>query len=104
MDRNVDYSSFVDVKTAIGYKTSITNGEHGNDVLQVTNETLGRWIYYNANSGSISLPPEETWGFAIHLGITNIFIVLYISGTTGKMYHAVYNNSGSQHWSPWHQH
>lgn len=93
-------SALTTIKTATGIGADIANGEGGNNLLQITHETLGRWTYYNANSGSIALPPGEVWGFAIQLGFGTIYMVIFISGTTGKIYHAVYNKS----WSTWYQH
>lgn len=93
-------SALTTIKTAAGIGVDITNGEGGNNLLQITRETLGRWTYYNTNSGSTNLPPGEVWGFAVQLGFGTIYMVIFISGSTGKIYNATYNGS----WSAWTTH
>lgn len=85
--------------TAIGYGQDIVDGQSYN-ILGISAQTQGRWTYYNKNSGSEGLPPDETWGFGLHLGFDNIYIVIFISGTSGKIFHATYNTS----WGPWWEH
>ena len=75
---------------AIGYGQNIVDGQSYN-ILGISAQTQGRWTYYNKNSGSEGLPPDETWGFGLQL---------YISGHSGKIFHAVYNKS----WSAWYEH
>ena len=87
------------ITTAIGYGKDIVDGQHSN-ILAINSETVGKWAYYNKNSGSSSLPPDETWGFGLQLGFDGIYIVFYISGISGKIFHAVYNKS----WSAWYEH
>lgn len=85
--------------TAIGYGQDIVDGQSYN-ILGIRAQTQGRWTYYNKNSGSEGLPPDETWGFGLQLGFDNIYIVIFISGTSGKIFHATYNTS----WGPWWEH
>lgn len=84
---------------AIGYGQNIVDGQSYN-ILGISAQTQGRWTYYNKNSGSEGLPPDETWGFGLQLGFDGIYIVFYISGHSGKIFHAVYNKS----WSAWYEH
>lgn len=93
-------SALTTIKTAAGIGVDITNGEGGNNLLQTTCETLGRWTYYNTNSGSTNLPSGEVWGLAVQLGFGTIYMVTFISGTSGKIYHTFYNGS----WSAWTTH
>lgn len=85
--------------TAIGYGQDIVDGQSYN-ILGISAQTQGRWTYYNKNSGSEGLPPDETWGFGLQLGFDNIYIIIFISGTSGKIFHATYNTS----WGPWWEH
>lgn len=85
--------------TAIGYGQDIVDGQSYN-ILGISAQTQGRWTYYNKNSGSEGLPPDEIWGFGLQLGFDNIYIVIFISGTSGKIFHATYNAS----WGPWWEH
>ena len=93
------YSKLQGVSVAIGYGQNIVDGQSYN-ILGISAQTQGRWTYYNKNSGSEGLPPDETWGFGLQLGFGGIYIVFYISGHSGKIFHAVYNKS----WSAWYEH
>jgi hypothetical protein len=81
-----------------GIGCSINDGQNDN-LLDMSYEKCGKWTYYNANSGSIALPSSETWGFGLKLNYSEqLFMVIFISGSNGKIYYAVYNNS----WGCWH--
>lgn len=79
----------------------IDNAE-GQNILECAEVHIGKWRYYNANSGSAGLPSGEIWGFGEQLAVmSEIWIVIFISGSTGKIYHTVYLNKA---WGDWYDH
>lgn len=81
---------------AIGFETDICS-RLGN-IREFNIGTIGRWWYCNANNGTEDLPTGEVWGFGLQLKYSVLKIAIFISGTSGKIYHSVANGDTFGEW------
>lgn len=81
---------------AIGFESDIYSAL-GN-IRDFNIGTIGRWWYCNANNGTADLPSGEVWGFGLQLKYSVLKIVIFISGTSGHIYHSVANGDTFGEW------